>query len=182
MDEYLKNALSQGIFSSQTEKTFIDKVLGRKDVEDIREIIKKKRLEREDLMHLMYMLSSVELKLLNYNEWDRYVMAKFFVWIRDYVAICESLLDYKERLDAKKGVILSNRAKSIFKNNIELIEHNIKFLIDLYFNLSRSTMSISATGFMELLKNKYEVVYPSDGLANAGAQDDKKLINLKWKR
>lgn len=182
MKENFEQALASSIFKTDVEKSFVDKVLGRKDVEEIREIVKKKRLQRDDLMHLMYMLSSVELKLMNYGEWDRYVMAKYFVWIRDFVALCESIMDYKDDLQKKekKGKLkLSKRTWQIFENNLRLIEHNIKFLVDLYFNLSRSTQSLGGTAFLELLKNKYELVYPTE---NAPQQEQQKLINFKWRR
>ena len=41
------------------------------------------------------------------------------------------------------------------------MEHNVKFLVDLYFNLARTTLSKGATGFLEILKNKYEISYPN---------------------
>jgi len=184
MQEHVEHALANSLFQTNSEKTFIDKVLGRKDVEEIRDIVKKKRLSRDDLMHLMYMLSSVEIKLLNYGAWDRYVMAKYFVWIRDFVAICESLMDYKEDLETKEKngeIALSLRTRQIFENNIRLIEHNIKFLIDLYFNLIRSTLSLGGTGLLELVRNKFELFYPNQAQTNA-QQEQQKLINFRWKR
>lgn len=181
MEEYFKNALASSIVNTTSEKSVIDKVLGRKDVEVVKEIVKKKKLEREDLMELMYMLSSVEIKLLNYEEWDRYVMAKYFVWIRDFVALAESLMDYHEDMKRKQEegkIHLSPRTQQIFDNNMRLIEHNVKFLVDLYFNLARSTQSLSATGFLELLKSKFELVYP----APQQQPESQKMVNFKWKR
>jgi len=183
MRQNFENALSNSIFSSNPEKSFVDKVLSRKDVEEIRDIVKKKRLAREDLMHLMYMLNSVEVKLANYGEWDRYIMAKYFVWIRDFVAICESIMDYKEQLEKKesqKMIVITKRTWRIFENNLQHLEHTIKFLVDLYFNLGRSTLSLGGTGFLELIKNKYEVVYPQD--SENIPYEAQKGVNFKWRR
>lgn len=179
--------LQSSLFSGQTEKSFIDKLLAKDDVNRIRDIIKKSKLTREDLLELLYLLSSTESKLLNYGEWDRYVILKFFVWIREFIKIAELLYDYKDDLYKKEhtckickkpkeaekdsaikcsckkftpSLQLTARTKQLLFNNERLIEHNAKFLIDLYLNIGRTTLSIGATGIMELLKNKYEVVYP----------------------
>lgn len=151
--------LSNALFGQQSEKTFIDKILARQDVDALRELIKKPKLTRADLLEILYLLSGAEAKLLNYGEWDRYVILKFFVWIREFIKVAELLYDYQEELE-KKNPELSERTRRLLDNNERLIEHNAKFLIDLYLNIGRTSLSIGATGMMELLKNKYEVVYP----------------------
>lgn len=171
--------MQSGLFTSNAEKTFIDKLLGRKDVEAIREIIRKPRLNREDLLDLLYMLSSVESKLLNYGPWDRYIILKYFVWIREFVALSEHLFDYKDRIEAKEltgQATLSPRTKQLFDNNIRLMEHNVKFLVDLYFNIGRTTLSLGATGFLEPLKNKYEVNYPQQQALATSTPTEKGII------
>lgn len=179
-----EDKLSQGFFKSSSEKTYVDKLMARKDVEEVREIIKKERLSREDLVSLLYMLTSVESKLVNLGSWDRYVQLKYFVWIREFVAVAEQLYDYKEDLQKKeertkdilKKIIVEKkevsdeelkqiffitpRSRQMFDNNMRLMEHNVKFLVDLYFNLLRTTLSLGGTGFLEVLKNKYELSYP----------------------
>lgn len=158
--------LQQAIFSSGTEKTLIDKVLAKEDVNRGRELVKKNNLTRSDLLELLYLLASTESKLLNLGEWDRYILLKFFVWIREFIKIAELIYDYKDYL-AEKKFKLSDRANKMLENNVKLIEHNAKFLIDLYFNISRTTISLGAVGLLELIKNKYEVVYPSQQLTEA---------------
>ena len=49
----------------------------------------------------------------------------------------------------------------------DLLEHNAKFLIDLYLNIGRTSLSVGVTGLLELLKNKYELVYPQQNLASS---------------
>lgn len=151
--------LEQGLRRGIPERSFIDKVLAKEDVNAIRELIKKPKLTRVDLLEIMYLISATEAKLVNYSEWDRYVILKFFVWIREFVKIAEILYDYHDNLD-KSELKLSKRAKRLLDNNTMLIQHNIKFLVDLYLNISRTSMSIGAAGFRELLTNKYEVIYP----------------------
>lgn len=184
VEEYIQRSL----FTQKSEKTVIDKLLARQDVESVRLLIKKPHLTREDLLELLYLLSGVEMKLLNYGEWERYVMAKYFVWIREFVAVAEQLYDYKDDLEEKENICcyclkyfkeyknnkklckckspkpivsLSERSKQLFKNNMRYMEHNIKFLTDLYFNLARTTLSLGGTGLLELLKSKFEIFYPN---------------------
>lgn len=174
--------LQHGLFNTTSEKTFIDKVLAKQDVDKIRELIKKPKLTRSDLLELLYMLSSTESKLVNYGAWDRYVILKFFVWIREFVKVAEMLYDYQDDLKKKENsckncnntkvkctckndlkftpqIVLTEMTKKLLFNNERYIEHNAKFLIDLYLNISRTTLSLGATGFLETLKNKFELAY-----------------------
>lgn len=179
--------LQKSFFSSNNEKSFIDKLLSKEESNRIRELIKKEKLERSDLLELLYLLSGTEAKLLNYGPWDRYVILKFFVWIREFTKIAEMLFDYKDDLERKKitcfhckelfkdlkkekavckckepksSLTITIRTKKLLYNNERFIEHNTKFLVDLYLNIARTGLSVGATGFLELLKNKFEVSYP----------------------
>jgi hypothetical protein len=174
--------LQNSLFSKQSEKTFIDKLLAKDEVMRVREIIKKEHFTRSDMTEILNLLSSNEIKLLNYDEWDRYLMAKYFVWIREFVALAENLYDYEDDLkkqEEKGNFKLSDRSRQIFENIKRYMEHNIKFLIDLYFNLIRSTMSLGATGILELLKNKYEMVYPNQNLTTTATEQQN--VKFKWR-
>lgn len=160
----LEKELEKGLRRGQTERSFVDKVLAKEDVNAIRELIKKDKLSREELLEIMYLISSTESKLVNYSEWDRYIILKFFVWIREFVKIAEILYDYHDHLK-KTETELTPRAKRLLHNNTMLIQHNIKFLVDLYLNISRTSMSIGAAGFRELLTSRYEVIYPQSPTA-----------------
>jgi hypothetical protein len=163
--------IENALFQKDSEKTFIDKILAKEDVKRIAELVKKQNLSREEMLELLYMLSSTESKLVNYEEWDRYVIVKFFIWIREFVKIMELFFDFKENLESREltgGIETTERTKRVYKSVMRLMEHNVKFLVDLYFNIIRSTLSIGATGMLEILKNKYEVSYT--GNAYGGIQ------------
>lgn len=156
--------LQKSLFTPNKEKTYVDKLLSKADVEKVKELIKKEKLNRGELLELLYMCLGTESKLINLGAWDRYVLLKFFVWIREFIKIAELMYDYKEYLEeqeSKHNKKISERTKQILNSNERLIEHNAKFLIDLYFNIARTTLSLGGTGFLELLKNKFEVNYPS---------------------
>lgn len=174
--------VQQALFNSQNEeKSFIDKILAKEDVHRIKELMRKPELSREDVLELLYLASANETKLLNYSEWDRYIQLKFFVWLREFIKIAELLYDYQEKQEKaeKRGDLkLTKRTKELFKNNSLLIQHNAKFLIDLYFNMGRSTLSLGATGIMELLKTRFEFVYPNSSQLTAGQEQNKSLFNF----
>lgn len=179
--------LQNKVFNDTGERTFIDKLLAKEEVKDIRELIKKPRLTRSELLEILYLISGTESKLVNYGAYDRYIILKFFVWIREFIKIAELLFDYTDELYKKENtcstcektidplektetkkckcdtaipyVVLSERSKRLLDNNQRLIEHNAKFLIDLYLNIARTSLSVGATGILELLKNRYEVQY-----------------------
>jgi len=60
-----------------------------------------------------------------------------------------------------KQIITKRTAKLLF-NSERLIEHNAKFLIDLFFINARSSLSVGATGFMEILTNRFEMGYAQE--------------------
>jgi len=163
----IEEGIARKMMEGTTEKTFIDKILGKADTDRLRDLVQKDPLERKDLLEILYLLGATESKLVNYSEWDRYVMLKFFVWVREFVKICELMFDYAD--DIKKGVIkLSKRATQILQGNERLMQHNAKFMIDLYLNMSRTTLSVGGMGILELLKNKFEISYPQANSAGSG--------------
>lgn len=165
----IEEAIARKMMEGTTEKTFIDKILGKADTDRLRELVQKDPLARKDMLEILYLLGGTESKLVNYSEWDRYIILKFFVWVREFVKICELMYDYQDEID-KGNIKLSARAAKILDNNERLMQHNAKFLIDLYLNMSRTTLSIGGMGILELLKNKFEISYPQANNAGTGTQ------------
>ena len=187
------------LFKGSVEKSFVDKILAKEDADALRQLIKKPRLTRKDLLEILYLLSGNESKLVNYTEWDRYIVLKYFVWIREFVKITEMMFDYWERLKITKlpkslqaeankndGWVETNAVEEckdlnnedkqtwiMLDNNQRLMEHNVKFLIDLYMNIARTSLSVGATGFLEILTSKYEMTYPN-GMPGQIAPEEKK--------
>ncbi len=157
-----ERALGQHLYTKDLEKTFIDKVLDRSDSEKLRELMKKDSLTRPDLLEMLYLIIGINAKLVNYSEWDRYLLGKSLAWIRDFVTKIETLIDYREAIqsdkipDITKGDEIDNILAQVQKHD----EHNIKFLIDIFLYLSNSTLSIKAVAFDTLTKSKFEYHYP----------------------
>ena len=174
----LEENLSRNMFSRTEEKTYIDKLLAKKGIERTKELISKDRLTRSEILELMHTCSSEESKLWNFGEWSRYTHLKFYVWIAEFIKIIEIMFDQEEKLN--KGNLLSEKGKILLENNMKLIEHNAKFLVSLYFNIARTTLSLNGTGFIELLKNKFEMAYPfgQPGMMASEASEKRSIGNL----
>jgi hypothetical protein len=157
-----EETMSGSLFSDSRDKTQVDKSLAKEEVDRIREIIKKPRLSREDLRELLYLLAASESKLVNYSDWERYIVLKYYIWCRDFVKCLEGFYDYTEELENKdrSGKFqLTDRTKKMFANCSHLMENNAKFLIDLYVNIARTSLSLGATAFLEVLRKSYDVRY-----------------------
>lgn len=149
--------LEKAILNSPKDKTFIDKLLGKTEVEELKRIVKKPNLNREDMLEMLYLVVGIEQKLMNYSEWDRYFLSKYFVWIRTFVELLEHYYDYKEYL-TKEG-LLTTEISRLYEHTMNYLQHSTKFLLDLYFHLSRSTLSLGGAMVTESLRNKFEIDY-----------------------
>ena len=149
-----KNEVIHKLRNSDSVESFTDKLLGKDIARRIQYLIKKD-LNREDLLELLYLLTNIELKLANLSDYDRYLLGKFFAWIRDLVKLGEFLYDYIESIEDETDEETIDILKSI-KN---MVLHDIKFAVDIYLYLLRSTSGISAFAFDALSKMRYEYEY-----------------------
>lgn len=168
-EQTLKNAALGG----QRDKTFLDKLFTKEEVNRVKELVQKHPLSRSELLELLYLCLGVESKLWNLSSWDRYITLKFFVWIREFIKLAELMhdfMDYKKKQEKLKKWIRNPRMETLLERNTLLIEHNCKFLIDLYLNINRTTLSLGSTGFLEALKNKFEFAYSNSEKINTPIQ------------
>lgn len=172
-----ESKIQQSLFSGQGERSFIDKLFSKDDVNRIRELFTKTPLSRAEINELLYMCTSTESKLGNLGEYDRYVILKFYVWIGAFEQINEGLYDYYDSEGKKRGKgcsELSDNGWVMLENVIRGVEHSIKNVVALYLNIFRTTLSIGATGFLEPLKNKYELYYPNQSVVSTPQMSEKK--------
>lgn len=195
--------LQRSLTSPQVEKSSIDKFLAKDDIAHTKTLMTKENLTRSELVELLYQCTTSESKLMNLGEWDRYVILKYYVWIQEFIKIAESIFDYKDflleqqhtcakcnkRIDTKKDqekcsckepkpkAKVSSRTWQQLENVIKMHEHNCKFMVSLYLNIGRTSMSLGATAFLEMLKNKWELVYP--GMNNMPAPQTQPVQIMK---
>jgi len=158
------------------EKSYVDKLLSRREVEALKQLVGKEDLTKKELAQFMYMITAIELKLANFNEMDRYILGKFFTWIREFIMLSEFTYDYVDKMQAelKSNIDKNNKAgasgvqiditnKEIIIETLQNIKtqqlHNVKFIADLYLYLIRSTMALGSVTFDSLSKNRYEYEY-----------------------
>lgn len=171
-----EDRIANQMFAGNSERTYIDKLLGKDEITAIRNIIKKDDLDRQDMLELLDYLPGSEAKLLNFDDWDRYVLLKFYAWIRALVMCAEYFYDYEDKIiyqgeDGKyyhKGkevnkevfkIVISLRTEKTFNQGKKILSHAIKALVDLYLNIARTSLSVGGMGLLEFLKQRFELAY-----------------------
>jgi len=182
--------LNRTLFQGESEKSLVDKLLGRQDADKLHSLMQKEPLTRSDLEEILFLMTSIDQKIVNYNEWDRYVIVKLFPWVKDYSTICKTWMLYEEQYDkgefdkdftiikenqidvtdektkllAKKETTIKpilEETKRIVTEISKYMQHNLKFLISVFLLVSNSTLSIDGAAFETLTTSRYEYSYPS---------------------
>lgn len=143
------------IFTTDKDVSLTDKLLGRDTINKIKSIMDKEDLDYTDISSLLYLITTDETKLLNITPYERYVLGKFYTWIREFVKLLEEIYYFKR----KYFNTLTDEEKETLEEIRKIMIHNTKFLIDVFLFLSRSTLSIYAKAFEEFLKQKFEYEY-----------------------
>jgi hypothetical protein len=145
------------IFTPRTETSLIDKVISRENIARIEELVRKPNWKYEDVNTALYLLTAEETKLLNLTQYERYLLGKFYAWIREFVKFVDDLIKQKEKA-MQENLLTSEMIETLDKTINKSID-NVRFLIDVFLYISRSSLSINAKAFEELLKNRFEYEY-----------------------
>jgi len=87
--------LNRAIFHGESEKSFVDKLLGRQDADKLHALIQKEPLTLSDVEEILFLMTSIDQKILNYNDWDRYLVVKLFPWVKDFSIVCKTMMMYQ---------------------------------------------------------------------------------------
>lgn len=181
-----ESRLNQYVYRSEQEKTFIDKILGRQDSVRLQQLMQSQELTREDISELLFLMSGINSKLINYNDWDRYLLGKFYAWIDDFGTLCQEIIDYEsDCLDITTGLIrgdMGNQLKFVLSRVKNHNLHNCKFLIGVFLFLSNSTLSLSGAGFDTLTKSRFEYAYPYEAGAVPAQPESKNIFSVFMKK
>lgn len=172
----IENTLNSSLFSGYSDKSFVDKTLAREDNLEIKTIIEKETLERSDYAKLGHYLSSIESKLLNFTDWDRYMAGKFLCWINDFIATAGLMFDYISEVESNK-IELLDESKKLLSDVQKIFSHDCKELVSTYSYITRSTLSLKAKGFDTVLTNKFEYNYLQPSFAVPQAQQPKNFFS-----
>lgn len=163
---------------STAERSLVDKALARRNVEKIEDLLRKDEWTREDVKLLLNYLVSDELKLLYLRDWDRYILGKYFVWLREIVRVGEDYYDIEEsikrRIEQLKNKQLTENededarkaAIEEYKNRLKVLKRiekgfisSIQFAVDIFLYIGRSSLSLYGKAFDSLLKPHTEYEY-----------------------
>lgn len=192
--------LSRQLFTGESEKSLVDKLLGRQDADKLHGLMQKEPLDRSDVEEILFLMTSIDQKIVNYDVWDRYVVVKLFPWVKDYSTVCKTWMLYEDQY--KKGMfdkdftivkekeikvdgktktinqrIVLDETKNIIAEISKYLQHNLKFLISIFLLVSNSTLSIDGAAFETLTTSRYEYSYPSIPLPQP--QQRRSIINFK---
>jgi hypothetical protein len=157
----LEQKIAGSVITENYERSTMDKVTAKDEVASLRALMKKKRWEKDDLFEASYLLTANEAKLWYLDEWERYIVGKFFVWLREFLSIEQTIISYQDSLDENKTEI-SPEAKQSLEQSRMLMENINKTGIDCYLYVARTSLSVNGRAFETLTSNTYEIVYPQD--------------------
>lgn len=89
--------LGRALFQGESEKSLVDKLLGRQDADKLHSLMQKEPLTKSDVEEILFLMTSIDQKIVNYDQWDRYVIVKLFPWVKDYSTICKTWMLYEEQ-------------------------------------------------------------------------------------
>lgn len=157
----------------------VGKVLAETNIKKIQDLVKKTDLKIEEIHELLYLLTAEESKLLNLSEHERYILGKFFAWIREFVKLTEDMYELKKYV-SENG---TNEALITLEKAIDIQKHNMQFLIDVFLWLARTSMSKEAKAFDKILEQKFEHEYHQyvhTPIQQQQQQEKKSLWWFKW--
>lgn len=153
-----ENQLGKATFGEESERTRMDKVLSKEEVDRLREIVTKDLLEIEEVDEIINILVSTELKLTNFNENDRYILGKYLLWVSEYGKRYSRAIrtrDYYRR----QWSYLTERTRSMRIDIEKDYAGTFKQAVHTYCFLARSPLSIGGSLIDRLTSDKREMKY-----------------------
>jgi hypothetical protein len=145
METSLNQQLTNKMFNKVIEKDSIDKFFGLRDSERIKDLMQKEDLSRSEVLELMYLMTATESKLYNFDEYERIVVLKYYVWVRWYSEIYEHFTDSLRSIENTK--LATAKSRQLVRIIDKKYQHGAKFFVDLFFAICRTSLSLEAVGF-----------------------------------
>lgn len=165
-----ESGLSKSMYNGFNDKSFSDKVLAKNEVDEVKSIIEKEKISTSDLSKLLYLMAGNELKLLNLGEHQRHVVGLYYAWIRDVVMLCQVTSHYKKNMTTdpdearlnKEMLLIEKETMMLLESLLEMMLADAKYLIDVYFYIQRSSLSLGAYAFDTMTQMRYDYKYTTD--------------------
>lgn len=166
--DQLEYRMASGISTEKHDRSLIDGLFATSEIEFGRKLASKKDFEKADFLKMMDLNFGKELKLYNLNERERYILGKFAtIFLSDIFKMTEEMLDYNI---SKSHNNLSISAKKMFEECISMTKRYARWTSETFYYWARSSLSLGLKGFLEALKQKFEVNYPTQQGANVEIQ------------
>jgi hypothetical protein len=139
------------------ERTKDDKVLGLDNIDQVFKLIKKEVLTKEDILGILHLLNSSEIKLVNLtSQYERYLIGKYKVWMTEIVRLLLNLYEYNDYCK-KRGIVINERSQIYCDQNIQKMTHIMRSMIDLYCYVIRSSLSVEGFLVKKMIEQKISV-------------------------
>jgi len=170
--------------------TNVDKILQDSSVKSLEFLLRKETLTREDINEILSLMVSNEIKTVNLSGYDRWLIGKFYAWIREFSVLADSIFDALDE-EGKRIKYLQPKIKGkdgskyIYDYNVSVetldllersknqIQHSFKYMVNVYLYLSRSTLSVQGKAFERFTTSRVESV---SGTLRDGKEDKKSIL------
>jgi len=146
------------LFTYRSEGTFVDKVVGKENISRLEMLVRKREWTYEDVNTVLYLLTADESKLLNLNPHERYILGKFYAWIREFVKITDDLISQKSKLTSNINTS-DPKMLELLDAMVKTMINNVRFLVDIFLFISRTSLSVNGMAFEKLLESRFEYEY-----------------------
>lgn len=154
----IEDQLQKAIYTGNLERTNFDKVLSKHEMFRLREIMSKESLTIIDISEIQNILVSTEAKLTNFDDWDRYVIGKYFIWVCEYAKRYSKALRAKV-FYAKIWDSLNDRTKELRAEIEKEYTETYKLLVHVYCYLIRTPLSVEGALVDRLTIDRKEIEY-----------------------
>lgn len=153
-----ESTLRQAVFNNGYEKTNYDKTLSKDEVFRLREIVRKEVFNIADIQECQNILVSTEVKLTNFDDWDRYIVGKYYIWLSEFAKRYSKSLRAKKFYDEITSELSDRTKKARIEIEKEYAE-TYKLMVHVYCYLIRSPLSIGGTLINRFTTQRQEIEY-----------------------
>jgi hypothetical protein len=156
----LEQKLAHGMVIEKQERSLIDGLFAKDELALGRLLIAKENYTKEDFPRLLDLAFGRELKLHNLDPKERYVLGKYStILLADIFKMTEEMLQFQKTDNYKN---LSDASKKQFDECLDMTTRYARWSLETFQYWTRSSLSLGLKGFLEALKQKFEVNYPNE--------------------
>jgi hypothetical protein len=154
----LQQQIQNAVYSANYERTTQDQVLSKEEVLTLRNLLGKDYLNLKDINTIQNILVSNEIKMTNFNDHEKYIIGKYFVWVSEYAKRYSKSLSAMTFYQQYTGKLTTKTMES--RQEIEKeYAGTYKLLVNTYCYLIRSPLSVKGALVNRFTTNTQEIKY-----------------------